>query len=94
MSGIIIPVIGDMILINKKYFEDNAFVAQYFPNLKPGVPYIVDSVKNLSGTPLGFGVDILSEPNSGEVFDINQIPELDDYWCLIDSGDSYRVVPQ
>lgn len=88
------PTPGDVVLINKKYFVDNAFIDQYFDTLKAGVPYIVENVDTLEDNPLVWGITKLSNPETGDVIDIESVPELSDYWCLLTEGDSYRVVPQ
>lgn len=86
------PSIGDMVLINKKYFEDNILIAQYFPGLKPGVPYSIKHITILIDDV--WGIDQLQNIETGEIIDISTVPELNDYWCLLDADDSYRVIPQ
>lgn len=85
------PSVGNTVIINKKYFEDNIFITQFFPNLKPAVPYTIENVTILVDDI--WGIDKLKNPETGEVFDIGAISTLKDYWCILDANDSYRVVP-
>lgn len=83
-------IVGDIILLNKKYFVDNILLTQYFEGLKPGVPYQINEVTTLDSAT---GVTILQNIETGETFDISSVSELEEYWCLVDAFDSYRLVP-
>jgi hypothetical protein len=86
------PKIGDIVLINKQYFEHNVLISQYFPELKPGVPYTIKSIAILIDDI--WGIDKLENTETGEIVDISTVDELKDYWCLLDADDSYRIIPQ
>ncbi|AXY82787.1 hypothetical protein KARL1_168 [Acinetobacter phage KARL-1] len=84
------PSIDNTVIINKKYFDDNVFIAQYFPELKPGIPYTVESVTILIDDI--WGIDKLKNTETGEIIDISTVEDLKDYWCILDADDSYRVI--
>ncbi|CAL1777926.1 hypothetical protein BRC2024_PQPTKSFJ_CDS_0180 [Tegunavirus sp. BRC001] len=87
----IMPSVGNTIIINKKFFDDNAFITQYFPGLKPATPYLIENVTILINDI--WGIDKLKNPETGEIIDITAEPKLADYWCILDANDSYRVIP-
>ncbi|EQA7786745.1 hypothetical protein ACX818_001339 [Acinetobacter baumannii] len=85
------PNEGDTIIINKKYFDDNILIAQYFPNLVHGKPFEIVKIVILIDDI--WGISSLRDTDTGEVMDISTVDELKDYWCILDADDSYRVVP-
>lgn len=83
------PNVGETIIINEKYFNQNALITQYFQNLKPGLPYEILKISELSDSL--WGISIIKSVETGEIFDISNILE-GRYWCLLDQYDSYRVI--
>ncbi|ADG60021.1 hypothetical protein Acj9p121 [Acinetobacter phage Acj9] len=84
--------VGDIIVLPKSFFDANRFITQYFPLMKPGVFLQIKKISNfVDGLT---GVSVLQDIESTEVFDISKVPELADYWCILDSSDNFRVIPQ
>lgn len=82
--------VGNIILLSKGYFEDSQFITQFYPGLAAGIPYqIIEVVEPFEGA---IGISRLQNPETGDVFDINEFQELEDYWCFVDPDDKYRIV--
>lgn len=92
------PEEGQWVIINKQWFDHNSLIAQYFPDMKPMTPYQILNIDTLEGTErwgITSLVEYFSEEDGGnKVFDIADIPELSDYYCLLDEDDSYKVLAE
>lgn len=83
------PNIGSQITVGKSYFGSNVLIAQYFPLLAPNIVYEVLEMDNVGGE---WGITKLKIVDTDDIIDINEIEALGDYWCLIDSQDSIRII--
>lgn len=83
------PEIGQHLIINTAWMEPNEFFVQFMPNLSSGLVYEILEVEVLEDE---WGIVKIKDILSGEIFDINAIPELESYWCIFDKYDSVRLV--
>lgn len=86
------PLVGQHLIINKAWMEPNKFFVQSMPNLAPGLVYKILEVDNLDEHQEEWGIVKIQDVESEEIFDINSIEALEDYWCIFDKEDSIRIV--
>lgn len=87
------PEVGQLIIINKSWFEDNAFFAQFMQNIKPGKVYEITRIEILEDEyPDEWGIAGIKCIETDESFDIKDHDELNDYWCVFDRDDAIRIV--
>lgn len=86
------PLEGQHMIIGSQWMEPNAFFVQYMPNLAVGKVYEIVGIAEMPGEPDEWGISIIKDIETEEIFDISQHPELGDYWCLFDKDDAVRLV--
>lgn len=87
------PTEGQLMIIGKSWFTVNEFFAQYFPEIKPSKVYKILKVSvEDPDFPDDWGISAIQDITTEEIFDIANVPELDDYWALFDKDDNIRTV--
>lgn len=82
--------VGDEIVISKTYFENSRYISQFLPTLAPQRVYeIVEVQEPFQGA---WGISILKDVETSELLDISKIEQLENYWCILDSEDPFRVI--
>lgn len=82
--------VGDEIVISKAYFENSRYISQFLPKLLPQRVYEIVEVQEPFQD--AWGISILKDVETSEILDISKVPELENYWCILDSEDPFRVI--
>lgn len=85
------PSIGQQITINKTWFDDNPFIYQFMPNLQSGKIYLILNVVEIDDN---WGITSIMDIETQEQFSIDSDIALEDYWCMLDASDSFRILEE
>ena len=87
----VMPSVGQLMIINKNWFSYNQFFTQYMKSLEAGKVYKIIKVDILTGT-TDWGIVAVEDIETGEIINIEDVPELSEYWCIFTMNDSIRIV--
>lgn len=87
------PSIGQLVVINEAYIEQNPEICSAFGAIGPGEEFEILEMTTLSEDhPEVWGITSIKHTITGEVLDIKTVPELSSYWTIFEANDAIRIV--